>query len=166
MKIGYLIAGVAVTGILGYVGYLYLWDPTTKTWKSKNPKTPETTPAPQVPAGATTNVVKQPTVTPKGAGTTITEPVRANQGFGSTPTTVKAPKIGDKAFAGAMGANAYLAAKASVSNGNLYKNYNKGNYVGTFLANEGLFSKIIVEETGLFSNTNKTVYVLSSNLTY
>mgnify|MGYP000122507083 FL=1 len=123
MKIGYVIGGTAAVLLAGYVGYLYLWDPATKSFKFKKSDTKQ----PDLPAAAVadkvTTVVKQPAVTPKGAGVTITEPVRSGSGFTGTPVTSPpvTPKIGDKAFAGSNGANAYTTANAGASN--IYKYY-------------------------------------------
>ena len=165
MKVGYIIAGTATLALLGYVGFVYFWDPATKTLKLKKSdevKTPDPAIAASTTTAPKTTIIKQPVITPKGTGTTVTEPVRTTPGFGTPNTVVR--QIGDKAFAGAKGANAYTSAAATSAN--LYKNYKTGAYIGTYLGIEGSFTKLIVEETGFLSNTFKTVYVLTANLKY
>lgn len=164
MKLGYVIAGTATLALLGYAGYVYFWDPVTKSLKLKKnpaPAAPDSTVPPATTTPKTT-IIKQPVIAPKGTGVSITEPVRTTPGFGNENTIVR--NIGDKAFAGNTGANAYKKATATAAD--LYKNYKAASYIGTYLGKEGIWTKLIVEETGIFSNSFVTVYVLTSNLKY
>lgn len=55
-------------------------------------------------------------------------------------------KIGDKIYAGETGANTYTSPSAGVNN--LSKHYNKDSYIGTFLANENGYAKIVTQSIG------------------
>ncbi len=95
----------------------------------------------------------------------VTQPIRETTGFGGPPPgNVSVRKIGDKAFAGPSGANGYKSASATPAN--VYKHYNVGNYIGTYLGTEGIFTKLIVEETGFLWNSNVTVWVPTADLKY
>lgn len=146
------IGGVALLGLGGYFAYLNF-----------KPQKPDETPAPPVPVPD-----KKPAAVPAKSTAPVsnsTQPVRDSTGFGAPPPGgVVIPKMGSKAFAGASGANAYKSATASQTN--IYKYYAKGKYIGTWLATEGAFTKLIVEETGLFDNSNTTVWVPTKDLTF
>jgi len=52
-------------------------------------------------------------------------------------------KIGDKIYAGENGVNAYNAPTSGVNS--LFKHYNKGQYIGDYLANVNGYAKIVID---------------------
>jgi len=67
-------------------------------------------------------------------------------------------KIGDKIYAGPNGVNTYTSPAISVNN--ISKHYNKDEYIGTFLANENGFAKMVVE---VKANSLQSVFGYTSN---
>ncbi len=144
-KVGLWALGLGVAGLAGYFTFNFLTD-----LKAKGD-------AEKAAADAAANAPKTavtPSVTPKPA------PVVTAPGFSTVPTL----KIGTKIFAGAKNANAYKSATANSTN--IYKYYPAGSYIGTYLAKDGIYSKIIVEETGIFTNSSKTVWVPTADIKF
>lgn len=144
-KIGIAVSGLALAGVAGYLVYLHVQETNAK-------KAAELESALSAAVHTATNIIKKQT--------TVTAPPRTDTGF--TATTSKL-KMGDKLFAPAKGANVYKTAAANTAN--LYKHYNSGSYIGTYLSDAGFFSKIIVDEPGVLYGTNpKTVFIPTSDL--
>lgn len=83
------------------------------------------------------------------------------------------PKIGTKLFVNsAKGLTVYTKPAASVSNILWYdlkgqktaKFLNNGQYIGTFLAKEGIYYKVLVEITGTFGNSYVNGYVMENQV--
>lgn len=85
------------------------------------------------------NVIKSDTGTVV-ATTTVAAPVK------TINNDINSWKIGDKVYAGENGANTYTAPNAGVNN--LSKHYNKDSYIGTFLANENGYAKLVTQSIG------------------
>lgn len=94
-----------------------------------------------------------------------------SNGTPPTPTPPAAVKpntaiaIGTKLFANSpTGVNAYTSNKASASN--VYKFYANGSYIGTYLANDGIFSKVIVAEKDIIwgGTKSKVVWVMTNQI--
>ncbi len=152
-KIGYWIGGIGLLGLTGYLAYLKFGNkPDAPVLDAPVVKPDGSTVTKDSKGGATV------TAPPKPA-----QPVRENSGFVSNGNT-DVRKMGDKAFSGKKGANAYKSASANTTN--VYKYYAPGKYIGTWLGSDGTFTKIIVEETGTFSNSNKTVWVPTTDLVF
>lgn len=147
-KVGLWALGLGVAGLDGYFTFNFLTDLKAKGDAEKAAADAAAN-APKT-GSSNTSVPKAPVVT-----TPVTTP-----GF-STVTTLK---IGSKIFAGAKAANAYKSATANSTN--IYKYYPAGSYIGTYLAKDGIYSKIIVEETGIFTNSSKTVWVPTADIKY
>ncbi len=110
--------------------------------------------------------VKPVTSTPKpGTVKPVTTNVNAPK-FVGPPASQKPSDVGfmgTKVFAGPSGADAYKSASASQVN--IEKYFGPGKYIGTVLAPEGIYTKITMEVTGIFSNSFKPVWVLTKDLT-
>jgi hypothetical protein len=143
--LGYYIVGGAVLTLAGYLTYL-------KISANKAAKT--------LADQAALDALKPVTQTNKPVANTLpaaVEPTRTT-GFNTTTT----PTVGVKIYANTTGANAYKTASSSSSN--LYKYYPSGTYIGTFLAKEGIYTKVAAMEAGIFGPTYKSVYVLTTNI--
>lgn len=104
--------------------------------------------------------------------------VTSNGNVTVTPPAVTQPsmntnnvswKIGDKIYAGSTGVNAYSAPTAGANS--IVKFYNKDSYIGTFLANENGYAKVIIQEPTnslleAFGYQNNTIRFLLINQVY
>jgi hypothetical protein len=143
--LGYYIVGGAVLTLAGYLTYL-------KISANKAEKT--------LADQAALDALKPVTQTNKPVANTLPPAVATTRTTGFS--TVTTPTVGVKIYANTTGANAYKTANSSSSN--LYKYYNAGSYIGTFLAKEGSYTKVLVMEPGVFGPTYKPVYVITTNI--
>lgn len=81
----------------------------------------------------------------------------------TTETKPKTLSIGDKLYA-LSGLNVYK--NKNIGPSTVYKHYNQGDYIGTFLAKDDSYYRIITEEEDWFtgSKTATTVYVIPSQV--
>lgn len=152
-KVGVFISGAAVLGLAAYFTYIQL-----SAFKKKRDAELASQSTAISPTIQPIKTVTAPTITTPKPPVVVTPP-RTGTGF-ATPST--SPTMGSDVYAGATGANAYKTASASATN--IYKYYSAGSYIGTYLAKDGIYTKVIVTEKGIFSDSNVTVWVLTSNI--
>ena len=118
--------------------------------KKPNEQTQDPALTPAVPPTTTT-------VTTKNSGV-VPAPV-------SAPVKPKAPVMGQKVYSGSTGANTYKTKSTSI--GQLDKYFAANQYIGTFLATDGIYTKIIIQTPSFVSGvTAKTVWAVTTNLKF
>ncbi len=150
IKIGLAISGVAIAGLAAYLISLKMKEKKAAKAKEEADKTPAAIPA------------AKPAKTPVVQTIPAATPPKTPYAPASVPVANTAPTMGQKIFSGSTGANAYKSASSSTAN--LYKYYSAGKYIGTYLGKDGTYAKVIVEESGIFSNSNVTVWVPSKDI--